>query len=212
MGSGNRSGTRYDDFFGVRRSVQGQIRQGSEIGSERHHRVPAETVARFLWPKAIVQDIDWAHSVIVLRGEPTKSGKTREVPIGTIRLKAVPEWLRVDLDGKRKPDDRTSVQQRGRRTGQDVQTSILTTERYDNQKLEALQAAVARLESGKAFDPTRPMTGPKFQVCFKNGPRTGGSGGSESTGESPANALKKRRLDEWLAIRDEFRNWVMTAA
>jgi integrase len=29
--------------------------------------------------------------------------------------------------------------------------SILTTERYDNQRLEALQAAVARLEAGKAF-------------------------------------------------------------
>jgi hypothetical protein len=32
--------------------------------------------------------------------------------------------------------------------------SILTTERYDNQKLEALQAAVERLEGGKTFDVT----------------------------------------------------------
>jgi len=31
--------------------------------------------------------------------------------------------------------------------------SILTTERYDNQRLEALQAAVERLEGVKAFDP-----------------------------------------------------------
>jgi hypothetical protein len=31
--------------------------------------------------------------------------------------------------------------------------SILTTERYDNQRLEALQAAVERLEAGKTFDP-----------------------------------------------------------
>jgi integrase len=31
--------------------------------------------------------------------------------------------------------------------------SILTTERYDNQRLEALQAAVERLEGGKMFDP-----------------------------------------------------------
>jgi hypothetical protein len=31
--------------------------------------------------------------------------------------------------------------------------SILTTERYDNQRLEALQAAVERLEEGKTFDP-----------------------------------------------------------
>lgn len=30
--------------------------------------------------------------------------------------------------------------------------SILTTERYDNQKLKALQAAVERLEEGKKFD------------------------------------------------------------
>src|SRR5881227_4209506 len=32
--------------------------------------------------------------------------------------------------------------------------SILTTERYDNQKLEALQAAAERLEGGKKFDTT----------------------------------------------------------
>jgi hypothetical protein len=31
--------------------------------------------------------------------------------------------------------------------------SITTTERYDNQKLENLQASVLKLESGKAFDP-----------------------------------------------------------
>jgi hypothetical protein len=31
--------------------------------------------------------------------------------------------------------------------------SILTTERYDNQRLEAVQAAVERLEGGKTFDP-----------------------------------------------------------
>ena len=32
--------------------------------------------------------------------------------------------------------------------------SITTTERYDNQKLEDLQAAVLKLESGKTFDPS----------------------------------------------------------
>ncbi len=31
--------------------------------------------------------------------------------------------------------------------------SLLTTERYDNERLEALQAAVERLEGGKTFDP-----------------------------------------------------------
>ena len=33
------------------------------------------------------------------------------------------------------------------------QASILTTERHDNQRLEALQAAVERLEGGRTFDP-----------------------------------------------------------
>ena len=32
--------------------------------------------------------------------------------------------------------------------------SITTTERYDNQKLENLQAAVLKLETGKTFDST----------------------------------------------------------
>jgi len=36
--------------------------------------------------------------------------------------------------------------------------SILTTERYDNQKLEALQAAVERLEAGKKFEVTTEAT------------------------------------------------------
>ena len=36
--------------------------------------------------------------------------------------------------------------------------SILTTERYDNQRLEALQAAVGRLEGGKTFDPKTEAT------------------------------------------------------
>jgi hypothetical protein len=46
-------------------------------------------------------------------------------------------------------------------------------ERYDNQKLENLQAAVLKLESGKTFDPidanraeTRPMTGDKVSSFF----------------------------------------------
>src|SRR5204862_1900532 len=36
--------------------------------------------------------------------------------------------------------------------------SITTTERYDNQKLQNLQAAAARLESGKTFDVSAPST------------------------------------------------------
>jgi len=50
-------------------------------------------------------DIDWKRQLIVLRGETTKSRRTRIVPISTTRLKAVPEWLRLDVEGERKSDD-----------------------------------------------------------------------------------------------------------
>lgn len=163
-------------------------------------------------------DIDWARRLITLRGATTKSGKTRVVPIGTARLMAVLEWLRLDAAGGDKTDDTpvfsnevgeaTKTVRRAWtlailkahgiapkwRTGtykdlaaeslQQLQAidlhwhdlrheyasrlvergvplaqvrdllghaSIVTTERYDNQRLEALQAAVARLEDGKTF-------------------------------------------------------------
>jgi integrase len=44
-------------------------------------------------------DVDWKRRVIVLRGETTKSRRTRVVPIGTSRLLAVLEWLRLDSTG-----------------------------------------------------------------------------------------------------------------
>jgi integrase len=50
-------------------------------------------------------DIDWNHGLITLRGETTKSKKTRLVPISTQRLKAVLEWLRLDADREKKPDE-----------------------------------------------------------------------------------------------------------
>jgi integrase len=50
-------------------------------------------------------DIDWNRQVIVLRGETTKSRKTHPVPIATARLRAVLEWLRLEADGQKKPDD-----------------------------------------------------------------------------------------------------------
>ena len=167
-------------------------------------------------------DIDWKRRVIVLRGPTTKSRRTRVVPIGTSRLLAVLEWLRLDSTGERK-DDQVAVfsneageplktfkkawlvavlkahgydpkwrkgsykdltadcQQRFREINlhwHDLRheyasrlvergvplaqvrdllghASILTTERYDNQRLEMLQAAVARLEDGKTFDAVR---------------------------------------------------------
>jgi hypothetical protein len=50
--------------------------------------------------------------------------------------------------------------------------SITTTGRYDKQKLENLQLAAARLESGKRFDPTpRGSASPSIcQVLVKDGP------------------------------------------
>ena len=50
-------------------------------------------------------DVDMARVLIVLRGETTKSKKTRRVPISTQRLRAVLEWLRTDANGKQKPDE-----------------------------------------------------------------------------------------------------------
>ena len=42
----------------------------------------------------------------MLRGETTKSRKrSNAIPISTTRLRAVPEWLRLDAAGEKKPDD-----------------------------------------------------------------------------------------------------------
>ena len=51
------------------------------------------------------KDIDLARGLITLRGETTKSRRTRLVPMATARLRAVLEWLQLDADGKKKPDD-----------------------------------------------------------------------------------------------------------
>ena len=166
-------------------------------------------------------DVDWKRRLIVPRGETTKSRRTRVVPIGTSRLLAVLQWLRLDSTGGLKSDDvaifsnevgeplktfkkawlvavlkahgidphwrkgaykdlTSECQQRFREINlhwHDLRheyasrlvergvplaqvrdllghASILTTERYDNQKLEALQAAAERLEEGKKFDTT----------------------------------------------------------
>ena len=50
-------------------------------------------------------DIDWKRGLITLRGETTKSRKTRTVPLATTRLRAVLDWLRLDADGKQKSDE-----------------------------------------------------------------------------------------------------------
>ena len=51
------------------------------------------------------RDVDPARGLITLRGETTKSRKTRVVPIATTRLRAVFEWLRLDADGEKKAED-----------------------------------------------------------------------------------------------------------
>ena len=165
-------------------------------------------------------DIDFGRGLITLTGETTKSKKTRLVPIATARLRAVLEWLQLEADGAKKPDDALvfsdeAGEQVGRfRTAwvtavlkahgikpawkaygwtalappclaefrrinlhwhdlrheyasrlvekgvpraqvRDIlgHASITTTERYDNQQLENLQAAAARLERGETFTP-----------------------------------------------------------
>jgi integrase len=48
-------------------------------------------------------DVDLKLGLITLRGKTTKSGRTRRVPIGTARLQAVLDWLRLDAIGEDKP-------------------------------------------------------------------------------------------------------------
>jgi hypothetical protein len=92
--------------------------------------------------------------------------------------------------------------------------SIITTERYDNQKLENLQAAAARLERGETFDPCPPQAAPPSicQVSVKS-----------SVDEEPGDEIDRVRetspkygedldLDNWLGIRDDFRTWVVQNA
>ena len=50
-------------------------------------------------------DINWTRGPITLRGETTKSQRTRLVPISTRRLRAVLEWLRMDADGHPQPEE-----------------------------------------------------------------------------------------------------------
>ena len=53
-------------------------------------------------------DVDLERGLITLRGETTKSRKTRVVPISTERLRAVIEWLRLDAEGDEKARTRSS--------------------------------------------------------------------------------------------------------
>ena len=140
-------------------------------------------------------DLEARGGWIRVSGETAKSGKTRWVPIGTDRLRAVLRFLRTDGLGQLKPSDaavfsneagepirhfqtawRVTVERAGlddlhwhdlrheyasRLVEQRVplsqvrdllgHASIVTTERYDNQKQEVLFEAVQRLETGESF-------------------------------------------------------------
>lgn len=206
-------------------------------------------------------DIDGKRGLIVVRGETTKSRRTRTVPISTARLRAVLEWLRLDADGSQKPDEALVFSdEAGKPIGRfrtawvtavlkahGVKTewksynwtalsaecaeqfrrinlhwhdlrheyasrlvekgvplaqvrdllghaSITTTERYDNQKLENLQAAAARLESGKTFDaPARASAAPAdCQVSVKNSTNGDVEGGADRSSEIESNSLDDR--------------------
>ena len=51
------------------------------------------------------KDVDLGRGLITLRGETTKSRRTRLVPMATARLRAVLEWLLLDADDEKKPAD-----------------------------------------------------------------------------------------------------------
>ena len=82
--------------------------------------------------------------------------------------------------------------------------SITTTERYDNQKLENLQLAATRLESGKSFDPTpRDSQSPSIcQVFVKNAPDRPLSDDSEGASDTNTNSQVDQDLEIWLGGRD----------
>ena len=217
------------------------------------------------------RDVDLRRQLLTLRGETTKSQKTRVVPISTQQLIAVLKWLHLDASGQPKSDDaavfsyetgesvksfRTAwviavlkghgIEPHWRKAGNYKQltescqealeaidlhwhdlrheyasrlvergvplaqvrdllghASITTTERYDNQTLEALQSAAKRLEAGKPFDPTAPVARTNFQESFKNEGSSTPQTPPQRGGDSEPNALKDRNLGD-LAGRQGF--------
>jgi integrase len=226
-------------------------------------------------------DIDFARGLIKLRGETMKSKKTRFVPIATARLRAVLEWLQLDADGAKKPDDAlvfsdeageplgrfrtawatTVLKAHGitpewrsynwtaltseclaefrrinlrwhdlrheyasRLVEKNVplaqvrdllgHASITTTERYDNQKLENLQAAAARLERGVTFDPTSqdPVSLSVCQDSVKNSGDDEADNRIDRVRETSPKYGEDLDLENWLGVRDDFHNWLIRAA
>jgi hypothetical protein len=82
--------------------------------------------------------------------------------------------------------------------------SITTTERDDNQKLENLQSAAARLESGKSFDPTprEPASRTECQVSAKNSTEKPLSDRPNGGSKNDTKSLDDQELQDWLGGRD----------
>ena len=104
--------------------------------------------------------------------------------------------------------------------------SITTTERYDNQKLENLQIAAAKLESGLTFEPSpresaafrlkpeatreeveaarasRRSSRTNFQESFKIAGHQEGSAPSDTVRAIEPNELNDWDLGDWLGGRD----------
>jgi integrase len=82
--------------------------------------------------------------------------------------------------------------------------SITTTERYDNQKLENLQVAAARLETGKSFDPNprEPAPRTECQVFVKNSTSEPRSDASSRRSKTATKSRKEGELADWLGGRD----------
>jgi len=220
-------------------------------------------------------DIDEKRQLIVLRGDTTKSRKTRVVPISTTRLKAVLDWLRLDADNEKKPaealvfSDETGEPLGRFRTAwvtavlkaHDIKpewksynwtaltpacqahfrrinlhwhdlrheyasrlvesgiplaqvrdllghASITTTERYHNQKLENLQAAVLKLEKGKSFDTNDPRAekrvddADKVSSFFQDQAKVSGIETQEPDRKTGSKSKRRKALVEWLGGRD----------
>lgn len=234
-------GREYIERSPFRRGTQTLVRQEAE-DNRRHRRINHEEERRLLAfapehlrPMIVTaldaglrrgemlaltwSDVDARPGWLRLRGETTKSGKTRWVPAATSRLAATLEFLRLDLEGHRRTgsaavfaneegepiafpraawhatilrahgiEPRIEAQTAGRRLEEDCRkalqsidlhwhdlrheyasrlvergvplsqvrdllghASIVTTERYDNQRPDALFEAARRLEADESF-------------------------------------------------------------
>ena len=82
--------------------------------------------------------------------------------------------------------------------------SITTTERYDNQKFENLQAAAARLEIGESFEPTpkKPSSPTNCQVFVKSSAEAPLSDAPIERAETGSKSRDDQELEDWLGGRD----------